>query len=65
MKNQDSWKNINVVQEAHRIADELRKSGTATGHCHAVDTVRWFMRDYVVRTDGSKGDDVVYTAAKR
>lgn len=60
-----NWKSVNVVQEAHRIADDLRKNGTATGHCHAIDTVRYLMRDYVVRTDGSKGDDAVYVASKR
>ena len=64
MKRQ-KWQQVNVLQEAHRIAAELRTSGTATGHSHALDTVRWLMKSHVVVTDSVNNDNATYTATAR
>jgi hypothetical protein len=34
-----------TMDEARRIADEMRRTGEAVGYSWAIDTVRWLLRD--------------------
>lgn len=61
---------LNTLQEAHRIADEMRRTGKAVGYSWAFDTVRWLLRDatpggMMVSSDGNNTETARYFFRER